>query len=380
MVAGLASSGADVLLLTQTANSDHQEIRALSKEVPTGSLSVIGMPDIRREDGAGLGSLLSREWAYWSTFRNWFRIAGRPFRPTLVFVPYLDTCLYAMGLLGSPFGTSDWAGVAMRPSFHYPKMGIIAPQRKLDSIKRLLFMRLLRQKRLAKLMTIDEPLFEFVRTQTNSGERIGFLPQPAGLGPLPAREAARRMLGLSPERQSVLVYGELTARKGVANLLDALMDPGFPVSVDVVLAGRVGPEVLACLAQPRVQQVMAEGRIQLFDRYLSEAEERLVFAAADIVWLGYSGHYTASGVLTQAAAAGRPVIASPEGIIAWETRRHDLGVIISHPSVPQIVGAVKELMHWQASSRSDDTAQFRAPTSVMAAQSILVDSLLQPQV
>ena len=53
------------------------------------------------------------------------------------------------------------------------------------------------------------------------------------------------------------------------------------------------------------------------NRYLNMDEENMVFSAADVVWLGYQGHYHMSGVLVQAGVMGLPVVASDEGLMAF---------------------------------------------------------------
>ena len=59
---------------------------------------------------------------------------------------------------------------------------------------------------------------------------------------------------------------------------------------------------------------------------LQEAEEELFFCAANAVSLAYVGHYGSSGVLSRAAAAGRWVIASDEGLVGHRVHTHNLGL------------------------------------------------------
>ena len=60
-------------------------------------------------------------------------------------------------------------------------------------------------------------------------------------------------------------------------------------------------------------------------RYITDQEEKLGFCACDAVLLPYIGHIGSSAILSRAAAAGKMVIASDEGLIAKRVRKHGLG-------------------------------------------------------
>ncbi|MGE5841430.1 MAG: glycosyltransferase, partial [Deltaproteobacteria bacterium] len=62
-----------------------------------------------------------------------------------------------------------------------------------------------------------------------------------------------------------------------------------------------------------------------FDRYIPQEEVEWCFAASDAVLLPYRKHLGSSGVLVQAAMAGRPVVASNEGLVAERVRRFEMG-------------------------------------------------------
>jgi hypothetical protein len=92
----------------------------------------------------------------------------------------------------------------------------------------------------------------------------------------------------------------------------------------------------------------------LLDRFIEHSEEARLFAASDMVWLGYSNHYGGSGVLAQAIAANRPVLASEEGIIGWRTKKHGLGETFKVNDSIQVCDAIRALLasHGVASQTS----------------------------
>jgi glycosyltransferase involved in cell wall biosynthesis len=263
----------------------------------------------------------------------------------VVYLPYLDYCLYAIGLLGSPFDDCPWVGLAMRPSFHYHSMDVVAPRPALAWIKKALFFRMLRHHSLRCLLTIDEPLVAYVVTKQRDARRVVFFPEPAELGDLPEPSAAKQEFGMALSRKLILLYGAISARKGVVELLRALATPCFPPAVDVLLAGKVvEPAIREMLAESRVRALIDQGRVRVIDRYIAPREESTLFAAADIVWMGYRDHYNASGILVQAANAGRPVLACEKGVIGWQTRRHGLGRTVNPTDTAEVAAAVRALL------------------------------------
>lgn len=290
----------------------------------------------------GSPNLIHREIAYWRSFRRHFAAATRDFEVDTVFVPYLDYFLYAAGLLGSPFGDVPWVGLAMRPSFHHAAMAVRSPTPHFAWAKRRLFFRLLRQPSLRALLTIDESMAAYLADRP-SAAKVRFLPSPTVLRSRATRELARSRLGLGSARQILLVYGGLTQRKGIPHLLRAMSDPAFPNTVDVVLAGKLSMPTATELASPAAGQLIAQGRIHVFDRFLDDNEESYAFSAADFVWLGYVRHYGPSGVLAQAGAMGLPVIADDHGLIGWQTRRHDMGLLVNVDDAHGVASAVGHL-------------------------------------
>ena len=83
--------------------------------------------------------------------------------------------------------------------------------------------------------------------------------------------------------------------------------------------------------------------MQSLCKYLSCEEESVLFSSAYISWLGYLGHYRASGVLIASAKYSVPVVATNQGIIDWQVGRYELGKCIDSSDTAQIVGAIRSL-------------------------------------
>ncbi len=349
MVQGIINEGINVTVVTSTESMAHpcmQQLVTMSENqvANQGSLKVNGeilsSGVLGKLMQSGTFGHIARESFFWCLFRTWFLKYSNPDSPDVVFLPYLDYCLYGIGLFGSPFAHTPWTGVAMRPSFHFKDMGITTPQSILVSFKKILFFRLLKNATLTCLLTIDETLNEYVNTRYPQQFRMSFLPEPVQFENLPDTISAKKEMGLSSNRLLILVYGSITLRKGVAELLNALNKADFPDNVDVMLAGKISPPIKAKISELWVESLITKGRLIVLDRFISKNEESAVFAASDMVWLGYRNHYTPSGVLLQAAAAGKPILASDKGVIAWQVRKYNLGRIVNS-SPESIISAIK---------------------------------------
>ncbi len=354
MATGLAGRGFDITIVTLPETMVHPAILELTQAAreSTGSLQIVATETsikLPSSTSGGLFGLVAREWAYWRLFRAWYKTYGSSVRPDLVFLPYLDYCLYAIGLLGSPFGDCPWVGLAMRPSFHYRAMGVRAPRPALAGVKKALFSRVIRNRFLRQLLTIDEPLASYLVDSPQASGKVSFFPEPVELGDLPAPDEARQKFGVDPEHKLILLYGAVTSRKGVVELLRALTTPDFPPAVDVLLAGKVTETgINELLSESWVRALQADGRLKVIDRFIKIAEEPVLFAAADIVWVGYRGHYNSSGLLAQAVSAGRPVLACNEGILGWQTERHGLGQVVNPADSAEVAIAVAALLRNKA--------------------------------
>jgi glycosyltransferase involved in cell wall biosynthesis len=92
----------------------------------------------------------------------------------------------------------------------------------------------------------------------------------------------------------------------------------------LLCAGQLNPEGETANT---LDELSRENRAKIINRYVTAEEEKLCFAASDVVLLPYLHHFGGSAVLSQAAAAGRMVIASDEELTGKLTRHHGLGLL-----------------------------------------------------
>ncbi len=272
---------------------------------------------------------LGRELAFWRLFNRSYRKVALEHSFDYVFLPYLDYCLNAVGLLGTPFGKTPWGGICMRPAFHLQECGAIGPRSKLLPIKKQLFLRLLSSPTLKCIFTIDELLAKYVNdlNQVHS-HKIKYAPDPAE----PPRKVdsleIRKQIGIPENAMAILVYGALDERKGLDVLIDAVNKLDADSNIHLLLVGLQSNTIRKLLTSDSANMLKNKKRIFEINEFVNDTIEQEVFAACDIVWVGYREHYTMSGVLVRAGMYSKPVISCEEGLIGWYTKNKCIGIAV----------------------------------------------------
>ncbi len=324
---------------------EHSELSSVSAEFHGHTITLSAERKRTINSMQSSMALLRRQFTVRRVWQETFAEIHRKQRIDLVILPWADDCLDAIGLLGSPFGKTPWAGIALRPMFHFQKIGVRAPVGRLEWVREALFRRALRERRLAGLFTIDPTLVEFARSEFDVQEqkKLRFLPDPAVDHHLEPRTVARKALGIPMDAKVVLAYGALSERKGIGPLIEAAADPNCPNDVHILLAGGHSPDVLPILEGAASASLRKQNRLQLIEGYQTDAGEARLLAASDCVWVGYLGFYTMSGILLLAARHGLPSIVSDAGLGDYFMKKHNFGLIVDPDNKRTIVAALRRV-------------------------------------
>ena len=138
-------------------------------------------------------------------------------------------------------------------------------------------------------------------------------------------------------RRHLIIWGLLGPGKGIERLLRAMAMIGLEPSVTLDIVGQTHPKVLASSGQSyrnELQRLCSDlglaARVRFVDRYLAESELQHLVSRADVVVIPYdSDVQVSSGVLADAVAAGRPVVAT-DFPHARELLGEDAGVVVPH--------------------------------------------------
>ena len=267
-----------------------------------------------RSSSRKAGKDVHRELLHYRDYKTIYRKTSIDESIDYVFLPYLDDCANAIGLLGSPFSNTLWSGICMRQAFHYRKYNLRGPLGGFLKIKELLFRRLLSSATLENLFSIDQLL---VRYLEGDHPKIEYLADPALQPKVMTKREARAKLGLALDRRVILVYGALSRRKGLDILVEATLSISPNKRPLIIIAGLLDLDVRESLSLSLVDHSSVSNDVRIFDELVSEEFEAVLFGATDCVWLGYRDHFRMSGVLVKAGLYQRAPLVSKEGILAW---------------------------------------------------------------
>jgi len=187
--------------------------------------------------------------------------------------------------------------------------------------KRLGFHRLVTGGWFRRLLVLDEHLRQRV-ADDRWRDCFTWVPDPWEGDFAISAEEARRKWELPDDRQVLLHFGTGSPRKGLPMLVEALERLPAHARPFLLCCGRLG------LAKEWKSRIARLEHARVHDRFLTETERVEVFRAVDVVALLYRGHYGSSGVLVNAAAAGRPVIATNGGLLGRRVRENRLGLVV----------------------------------------------------
>lgn len=342
-----AEHGLRSVIATTPSNESHPLARAIVEGKQPGlDIAFVEPPPRARSFAAQLARIsYARHHRY---FAQAYRQIAAHTAIALVVAPYVDYFLYALPFFGSPFGDTPWIGITMRATFHHRSVGIKAPRRPIvNAVKARLFRRATETHGLLTLLSIDPTLpgwseraWPVKRPERPAGTRasIAYLADPCPEARADDPLAARSRLRFGPGPH-LLVYGSITERKGIRELVVALEQMVQPPTL--VVAGEQDALTRAFL---HVHTRTLTPEPIVLDCFVANELEFDLFSACDAVWLGYKGHYGMSGVLVQAYRFGKRVVATSEGLIGWFCAGGTFGPVLDALSPEAIARGIDEAL------------------------------------
>ena len=369
LLAGAKDAGVKVTLgTTEKARGSDSFALALKEQLEGLDIQILPVKPKVRALGQ-LGSQLN--------LASSFKALVERIQPDVTFIPYGNYIDRVSAVYRNPIGKRPWALLTMRERFHHAAAGV-SPASKSDPIKERMFMRQLASPFLVKSFTIDELLKPYVAKKSPKlAAKLVFCDEPIEMDKEVPKVQARASLGISPEQRVLLIYGNMDERKGLDSALNSVAS--LPADCALLVAGRQDEWARKLLSTNEASALKATKRLYSMDSYLDHQAEQACFAAADAVWLGYRGHYGSSGVLTQAAVCGLPIISCNEGLLGYRTREGKLGETVNVDDAAAVSTAVQACLSLEPSEREllkKQAAERRALHSPAAFAKLIYGELL----
>jgi glycosyltransferase involved in cell wall biosynthesis len=331
--------GWKVTLVLPASESEHPMFHHLSTVLGPDNLIVSphACPIWTQRGKAGL---LAHHFRQHRTAARSFALVDK--RCDFIYTSNLGLMDKAMLVLGPPSPRKAMGGMCMRVRFHMP---YIEGQASRHSVK-VTFgeMQLRRLASIAGVTTADPALFEFCQNGGGSLRNIRFVPEIGMERPSISKIDARRKLGIAESDRVILVYGGLTPKKAVAELVAATALIPEEQRVLVLAVGKPDEWMTGYLATAEARLAMEQRRLVVHGRFADRALEEAAFASADAAWVAYNDAGSMSGVFFQAVCSGLPVIAPMKGILRWLVRRHGVGISVDPQDAPATAKTILSLL------------------------------------
>lgn len=170
---------------------------------------------------------------------------------------------------------------------------------------------------------------------------------------------ARAQLGIQTDKKVLLFFGFIRAYKGLDLLIEALKH--LDESYVVLAAGESYEDIEKYKSQ--IRNSPAADRIILHDRYISDADTPLYFAAADACMLPYKSA-TQSGIALIAYHFGLPLIATDVGGLKEYITPDKTGILVPVPEASAIAKGVER--YFELGGKAVFSAQMDAGKEAMS--------------
>jgi len=363
-------------------------------------------------------SLVSRRNGFsrnWRNFQEWriFCRYAKTLQVDQALVMYFDTYQIPIALGFTP--PCPTSGIYFRPTFHYPYLLSnqieqnrdaqsnyvqthypntynlqILKQKLQRSWERLLLDRVLHSFNFGTLFSLDPFVGEYIKNIPSTGSVV-HLPDPVQL------EVAsddidsqivplRQHLEIEPGRQIFLMFGALTARKGIYRVLDAIshLTQADCKQICLLLVGEADESNRSQIDR-QVGQLCRDHAVQIIRQYKFIADDEIpsYFHLSDVVLATYQRHVGMSGILIWAAATQKPVLGSDYGLMGELVRRYQLGLAIDSTQSEAIARGLHQYLENSPEIKSkidpEKMQQFAEQNSAQAYAKTIYQSLTPTQ-
>lgn len=174
------------------------------------------------------------------------------------------------------------------------------------------------------------------------GDRFEHLPDPIEVGQITAIsvEALKKKYGIEENKQVFLIYGHLSSRKNVPNILAALKRLSIKERQRscILICGEPekGYESTLYTSINEAEKKYPEVRFVKHFRFFNPSDTNEVFKVSDIVLVPYINFFSSSNILGLAAKYSKPLIASNLGVMEGLVNQYKLGITVS-PHRPEAI-------------------------------------------
>lgn len=210
------------------------------------------------------------------------------------------------------------------------------------------------------------------------GSRFRYLPDPIQQVAPPDDSVAsvKKRLGVPEDKFVCLIYGHLSPRKNIPNILKSLAF--LPESVRsrmcLLIAGEVEPGYEAVISPALREAGEAYPELTIVNMFEFVGPERTgeLFVCSDTILIPYLNFYGSSNIIGLAAKYGKPLVGSSLGLIGKLIGHYRLGVRVAPDKPAAIAEGILDCLHAGSLDPQNAEAYLKQHTTEQFSQALLM--------
>lgn len=272
---------------------------------------------------------------------------------------YYDTYQYPLALNISKL-PCPVSGIYFRPTFHYkyfPSSTLSLKEKRQQLWERFVLNRVLNNTNVHTLFSLDPFVVSYVG-QGFQKHKIINLADPVKISNYNNNclDNLKKSLEIERDRKICLLFGALTDRKGIYELLKAIpfLDTDVCRQLTIILVGEADPSNRQRIDK-LVDQVLQSCPIQIVRHYefIPDEDVQKYFQISDLILAPYQRHVGMSGILILAATAQKPVLSSNYGLMGELIRRYRLGLAVDTTAPKNIAQGLTQFLSMSEDEMGD---------------------------
>lgn len=335
------------LLVDEHFLSKHQALATLLRSKDATNISVHTFLRAPAQGGDRRSSLISHDLRSGQILLQHLKVI----RPTHCLLMYFDHLQLSLGTRLRNHSSTVFSGIYFRPSFHYASFmnQHLTWKERLRELRKKVQLRLaLSNPKLKTLFCLDPFVVPHINKFRSSVKAVKLAD---GIELIPSASdnsvITNSTWDIDGARKVALLFGSLSARKGIFEVLNALpyLERSLQQKLAIIFAGSVTKD-----EQPGFEAALEASRSQtgvqliIDNRFVGDDEVPAMITQADLILVTYLRHTGSSNVLVRAAAAGKPVLGSDYGLVGAQIIKRKLGLALDTTQPKAIAKGLKQFL------------------------------------
>ena len=292
-------------------------------------INVFYIRDIKKPKKYNFLSMLIYQLRYYFNIKKSFNTISKNKKFDLVYVNTLDHFDKALSIFGSPFKKVNFYGLFNHIRFH---LSYFKLERNFlfSYFYEILFRRILKIKYLKNIFIVDDYIKTYLDIQNVDNNKIIKVNEASNTHNTfisKKKEIAfRKKYLLTKNDFVILVYGAIRKDKGIKYLIKSVISNNFNKKIKIIIAGKCDSKTLNDIKQFQKLSNKSNFEIIIFNYFIDENFQNILFSASNLVWIGYTRYYGSSGVYYLAGHMKRPVIINNKGPLYNLNKKYKIGV------------------------------------------------------